>query len=220
MLRRTRLYPRREEGLLWSPGGWPRAPWGATNPVNPRARMPAPSPCWPLHAPSTPWGPACATTGSIACVRAQWCPTLCDPMGCGPPLWPSVLGISRARIPEWVAIPFSRGSSRPGTEPVSPALAGGYHSAIWEALGPTVRSCQGAGRTLGRPAGSLPWPDIRVWQTSQVGSLPLHVRKTLGRIQAFYQMPGQHSWRVGWLSETRTAWEAVTVKGSLRRLHN
>ena len=40
---------------------------------------------------------------------AQSCPTLCDPMDCSPP--GSVHGILQARILEWVAIPFSRGSS-------------------------------------------------------------------------------------------------------------
>ena len=41
---------------------------------------------------------------------AQPCPTLFDPMDCGPP-GSSVHGILLARILEWVAIPFSRGSS-------------------------------------------------------------------------------------------------------------
>ena len=39
-------------------------------------------------------------------------PTLCDPMDCSPP-GSSVHGILQARILEWVAISFSRGSSRP-----------------------------------------------------------------------------------------------------------
>ena len=39
-------------------------------------------------------------------------PTLWDPMDCSPP-GSSVHGISQARIREWVAIPFSRGSSWP-----------------------------------------------------------------------------------------------------------
>ena len=38
---------------------------------------------------------------------AQLCPTLCDPMDCVVP------GILQARILEWVAFPFSRGSSQP-----------------------------------------------------------------------------------------------------------
>ena len=51
------------------------------------------------------------------CVRpcvlcAQTCLTLRDPMNCGPP-GSSVCGISQARILEWVAISYSRGSPRP-----------------------------------------------------------------------------------------------------------
>ena len=38
----------------------------------------------------------------------QSCPTLYNPMDCGPP-GSSVHGILQARILEWVAIPFSRG---------------------------------------------------------------------------------------------------------------
>ena len=37
---------------------------------------------------------------------AQWCPTLCDPMD------HTVHGILQARILEWVAFHFSRGSSQ------------------------------------------------------------------------------------------------------------
>ena len=43
---------------------------------------------------------------------AQLCPTLCDPMDYSPP-GSSVHGILQARILEWVAISFSRGSSQP-----------------------------------------------------------------------------------------------------------
>ena len=42
----------------------------------------------------------------------QLCLTLCDPMDCSPP-GSLVHGIFQAWILEWVAIPFSRGSSRP-----------------------------------------------------------------------------------------------------------
>ena len=38
---------------------------------------------------------------------AQSCPTLCNPMACSPS-GPSVHGILQARIPEWVAMTFSR----------------------------------------------------------------------------------------------------------------
>ena len=43
------------------------------------------------------------------CVHAQSCPTFCNPLDCSP-LGPSVHGISQARILEWVAISFSKGS--------------------------------------------------------------------------------------------------------------
>ena len=43
---------------------------------------------------------------------AQSCGTLCDPMNYSPP-GSSVHGIFQARILEWVAISFSRGSSQP-----------------------------------------------------------------------------------------------------------
>ena len=41
---------------------------------------------------------------------ARSCPALCNPMDCSPP-GSSVHGILWARRLEWVAIPFSRGSS-------------------------------------------------------------------------------------------------------------
>ena len=44
---------------------------------------------------------------------------LCNPMDCSPP-GSSVHGILQARILEWVAMPSSRGSSRPGIELTSP----------------------------------------------------------------------------------------------------
>ena len=43
---------------------------------------------------------------------AQSCPTLCDPMDCSLP-GSSVPGILQAIVLEWIAIPFSRGSSWP-----------------------------------------------------------------------------------------------------------
>ena len=48
---------------------------------------------------------------SKCCLVAQLCPILCDPMDCSPP-GSSVHGIFQARIPEWVAISSSRGSSQ------------------------------------------------------------------------------------------------------------
>ena len=55
------------------------------------------------------------------CVLVTLILTVCDSMDCSPPE-SSVHGILQARILEWVAIPFSRGSSNLGIEPGSPAL--------------------------------------------------------------------------------------------------
>ena len=49
---------------------------------------------------------------NCCCLIAKLCPTLWNPMDCSPP-GSSVHGISQARILEWVAISFSRESSRP-----------------------------------------------------------------------------------------------------------
>ena len=46
---------------------------------------------------------------------AQSCPTLCDPMDCSSPGF-FVHGIYQARILEWVAVSFSRGSSSTGDQ--------------------------------------------------------------------------------------------------------
>ena len=49
----------------------------------------------------------------VCCVLVtQLCLTLCDPMDCSLP-GSFVHGILQARILEWVAISFSRGSSQP-----------------------------------------------------------------------------------------------------------
>ena len=48
---------------------------------------------------------------------------------------PLSMGFFQARIMEWVVIPSPRGSSHPGTEPMSPALqADSLPLSHWEAL--------------------------------------------------------------------------------------
>ena len=55
----------------------------------------------------------CVCVCVYVCVLVtQLCLILCDPIGCSPKR-SSVHGILQARILEWVAIPFSRGSSQP-----------------------------------------------------------------------------------------------------------
>ena len=63
----------------------------------------------------------CASVGSAA----QSCPTLCDPTDCSSP-GSSVHGILQARILEWVAIPFSRGSSQPRDQTQASCIAGRF----------------------------------------------------------------------------------------------
>ena len=54
----------------------------------------------------------CVCVCVCVCSITLSCPRLCDPMDCSPP-GSSACGIFQARILEWVAIPFSRGSSPP-----------------------------------------------------------------------------------------------------------
>ena len=59
-----------------------------------------------------------SSSSSVHAKSLQLCPTLCDPMGCSPPV-SSVHGILQARILERVAIPFSRDPPNLGIEPSS-----------------------------------------------------------------------------------------------------
>ena len=65
----------------------------------------------------------------------QLCLTLCDPMHC------IVCGILQARILEWVAFLFSRGSPILGIEPRSPALQA--DSIPFEPPGKPIPTCPG-----------------------------------------------------------------------------
>ena len=65
----------------------------------------------------------------VKVLPAQSCPTLCDPMNCSPP-GSSVQGILQARIMEWVATAFSRGSSRPRDQIQVSHTAGRFFT-IW-----------------------------------------------------------------------------------------
>ena len=56
------------------------------------------------------WQPCRTPTVSSYSLIATSCPILFDPMDCSPP-GSSVHGISQIRLLQWVAIPFSRGSS-------------------------------------------------------------------------------------------------------------
>ena len=60
---------------------------------------------------------------TCACVlRPQLCPTLCNTIDCSPP-GSTVHGIFQARILEWIAISYSRGSSRPKDRTLIPCIS-------------------------------------------------------------------------------------------------
>ena len=67
-------------------------------------------------------------------MHQSW-PILCDPMDCSPP-GSSVHGILQSRILEWVAISFSRDSSRSRDGPLISCIGRRilYHFIIWEAF--------------------------------------------------------------------------------------
>ena len=65
----------------------------------------------------------------VCCVCSSR-PTLCDPMDCNSPPGSSVHGLFQARILEWVAYPFSRGSSQPRNQIQVSCIAGRFFT-VW-----------------------------------------------------------------------------------------
>ena len=63
---------------------------------------------------------------------AQSCPTLCDPTDCSLP-GSSLHGILQASVLEWVAISFSRGSSRPRDRTLVSCITGRRFN-LWASL--------------------------------------------------------------------------------------
>ena len=81
-----------------------------------------------------------------ACSVAEPYPTLCDPMDCSLP-GSSVHGVSQASVLEWVAISFSRGSSRPRDQTQVSRIAGS--TVLSEPPGKhclAVTACQNSGQ--------------------------------------------------------------------------
>ena len=71
----------------------------------------------------------CVYVCVCVCVRARACMlSLFSPVDCSPPS-SSVQGVSQARILEWVAMSFSRGSSRPRDWTGISCTAGGFFTA-------------------------------------------------------------------------------------------
>ena len=93
---------------------------------------------------------------------ARSCPTLCDPMDYSPP-GSSIHGILQARILEWVAISFSRGSSWPRDWAQVSCIAG-------------RRFNSNNSNCVGFPSGSvvriyLPLQEMQVWSLGREGTL-------------------------------------------------
>ena len=93
--------------------------------VRPHRRQPTRLPC-PWDSPGKNTGVGCHFLLQRMKVKresevAQSGPTLSDPMDCSPP-GSSIHGIFQARVLEWVAISFSRGSSQPRDQTRSPTL--------------------------------------------------------------------------------------------------
>ena len=96
---------------------------------------------------------------------AQSCPTLCDPMDY------TVHGILQARILEWEAVPFSRGSSQPRDQTQISCLAGGFFT-IW-AIGEAQE--YRSGWPILSPE-DLPDPGIKLGSLAlQADSLPIEL---------------------------------------------
>ena len=69
----------------------------------------------------------CHISSCYYCLVTKLCPSFCDPMDCSSP-GSSVHGISQARVAEWIAISFSRGTfPTQGSNHVA-CLSGGFFS--------------------------------------------------------------------------------------------
>ena len=105
-------------------------------------------PWWATYCPLTlhhpwPWQQplkGCFRSFLCCCLVAKSYLTLCDPMNCSP-LSSSVHWISQARILEWVAVSFSRGSSWPRDWTSVSCIAGRFFTAEWPGKHPLAHSC-------------------------------------------------------------------------------
>ena len=96
----------------------------------------------PMRTPSLHWLPMCGGPGTWKVRVAQSCLTLYNPMD------DTVHGILQARILEWVAFPFTRGSSKPRDRTQVSRIAGGFFTREFftrEAPGTRKGSIKGKG---------------------------------------------------------------------------
>ena len=107
---------------------------------------------------------ACKLTNVLV---AQSCPILCSPMDCSQPGF-SVHGLLQARIPEWVAVSFSRGSAQPRDRTQVSHIAGGFFTA-WATREATNSVNQVVNHHLEREGDGTPpvWNSVCMMETKQ-----------------------------------------------------
>ena len=125
--------------------------------------------------------------------------SVCDPMDCNPPDSSSVHGILQARILEWVAIPFSKGSSQLRNQTQVSCIAGRFFTT--EQYGKPYGTNKNQQKT--RKTGNVPygWPE---------NQHPLGLSTCLGLIQGkakslFKNLKAEHSTNTTVISHRQTA---------------
>ena len=111
---------------------------------------------------------------------AQWCPTLCDPTDY------TVHRILQARILEWVAFPFSRGSSQPRDQ-TQVSLTLQADSLLAEPQGKPKKTGVGSLSLL-----------QRIFPTQELKQSPLHCRRI------FYKLEISGNYMMVWLQNSVT----------------
>ena len=135
-----------------------------------------------------PWYPwSIATESESVSLSLVW---LCDPIDCSPP-GSSVHRILQARILEWAAISFSRGSSKPRDWTWVPALLAGFYHLSYQ-----LRAWQQSTSNWG----DLKWVNNGCWLNIQgSGTLETTARLFLAPWQiSFYMMGLSLSWLQDW----------------------
>ena len=114
-------------------------------------------------------------SGLCCCLVTRLSLTLCDPTDCSPP-GSSVHGILQARIVEWAAIPFCRGSSQPRDQTHVSCTEGRFFT-IWASRGVDSLGYDSAIKNKELMPSTAPWMDLEtvtpcviLYQLSHQGS--------------------------------------------------
>jgi len=121
----------------------------------------------------------------------QLCLTLCNPMDCSL----SVYGMLQARILEWVAISFSRGSSQPRDQTWVSLIAGRFFT-VW-----ATRE-------------AFKWENSRTWLTILFFFFKLLIYLA---VRALVQQAGSPIFVMAWRISSRTMWDLVPCLGAKPR---